>query len=46
MNDDRTDLEVFQFGLAQDAENFRAERIVPALCLPETQSAGQVGRIG
>ena len=30
MNDDRTDLEVFQFGLAQDAENFRAERIVPA----------------
>src|SRR4029077_4432328 len=29
MNDDRTDLEVFQFGLAQDAENFRAERIVP-----------------
>jgi hypothetical protein len=30
MNGDRTDLEVFQFGLAQDTENFRAERIVPA----------------
>src|SRR4029077_16890952 len=30
MNGDRTDLEVFQFGLAQDTENFRAEQIVPA----------------